>query len=180
MKLKTVVIAALAVVAAPVWAQSLEIPKTKYSMEQALQAVLAKYPGKVNSVELELKNGVPHYEFEIKTLVDGHEWEIECDANTLEITGAERDVEADDAAFTSVAKLSVADAMKIAVQKAPGMPTEVEYEVSPDGRAWYEFTITQAGGKSIEVMVDAATGQVIGMEDERDEAEVYCIGCGDD
>lgn len=179
MKLKTPVLAALALVAAPVGAQSLDIPKTKYSMEQCLQTVLAKYPGAVKTVELEIERGVPYYEFEIKTLVDGLEWEAECNANTLEIAKVERDVKADDPAFTSVAKIGAADAMKIAVQKAPGMPTEIEYEVSPDGRAWYEFTITQAGGKTIEVMVDAATGEVIGMEDEREEAEIYRIG-GDD
>jgi uncharacterized membrane protein YkoI len=173
------VVALLSLSTLPAFAQSLDIPKTKVSMEQCLQAVLAKHPGKVKSVEMEIERGVPYYEFEVTTLLDGHTWEAECNADTGAIGKVERDVKADDPAFTKVARVGAAEAMKIALAKVPGQPKEIEYEVSPDGRAWYEFTIIGKNGASTEVMVDAATGAVIGTEDEADEQEIYRIG-GDD
>ncbi|MCA3132551.1 MAG: PepSY domain-containing protein [Betaproteobacteria bacterium] len=172
--------AILSVACLPAFGQTLDIPKTKVSMEQCLQAVLAKYPAKVKSVELEIERGTPYYEFEITTLLDGHTWEAECNANTGAISKVERDVKPDDPAFAKVARISAAEAMKIALAKVPGQPKEIEYEVAPDGRAWYEFTIVGKGGATTEVMVDAATGEVIGTEDETDEQEIYRIGGDDD
>ncbi|MCW5626355.1 MAG: PepSY domain-containing protein [Burkholderiales bacterium] len=169
----------LAVAATPVWSQTLDLPAKKLGMEACLQAVLAQYPGKVLSVELEIEQGVPLYEFEIKSVLDGNKWEVECNADTGAVVKAERDVEPTDPAFTSIAKISVAEALKIALKKVPGIAKEVEYEISPDGHAWYEFTIVYGGGKRTEVSVDAATGAVIATEDERDELEVYRIGADD-
>lgn len=171
--------AVLSLAAMPAVAQSLDIPKTRVSMEQCLQTVLARYPGKVKSVELEIERGVPYYEFEVTTLLDGHTWEAECNADTGAVTKVERDVKADDPAFAKVARISAAEAMRIALARVPGQPREIEYEVSPEGRAWYEFTIVGKNGVTTEVMVDAATGEVIGTEDESEEQEIYRIG-GDD
>jgi uncharacterized membrane protein YkoI len=173
-------IGAVALTAVSASAQSLDIPKTAYSMEQCMGAVLAAYPATVLSVEMEIEGGVPYYEFEIRTLLDGHRWEAECNANTGKVEKVERDVKPDDPAFAAVARVTAAQALKAALAKVPGRPTEVEYEVSPDGRAWYEFTITPSGGRPMEVMVDAATGTVIGTEDERAEVEIYRIGGDDD
>ncbi len=176
--MKTQIVAtALALAFAPaLMAQTLELPARKFHLEQCLQKALAKYPGKVKSAELEVEGGVAHYEFAIETLADGNTWEVECNADTGEITQAERDVKRDDPAFAKVAKISVQKAIETAVGKYPGMPTEVEFEVSPDGRAWYEVNIVQTNGKTIEVMVDAATGAVLGAEDESDEMEIFRIG----
>lgn len=172
-------VAVLSFASLPAVAQTLDIPKTKVSMEGCLQAVLARYPGKVKAVEMEIERGVPYYEFEITTLLDGHTWEAECNADTGAITKVERDVKPDDPAFAKVARISAAEAMKIALAKVPGQPKEIEYEVSPEGRAWYEFTIVGRNGTSTEVMVDAATGEVIGTENEVDEQEIYRIGDDD-
>ncbi len=170
-------IAALAAALSPaLLAQTLTLPERKFPLEACLQKALAQYPGKVKAAELEVEGGVPHYEFLIETLVDGETWEVECNANTGAITNAERDVKRDDPAFTQVAKIDVRKALDIALAKYPGMPTEVEYEVSPNGRAWYEITVVQSSGKSIEVMVDAATGAILGAEDESDEMEIFRIG----
>ena len=48
--------------------------------------------------------------------------------------------------------------------------------MGPDGRAWYEFTLQANDGTRSEVMVDAATGEVMGIDDDRDEREYYRIG----
>lgn len=170
-------LAALATALSPaLCAQTLTLPERKFPLEACLQNALAQYPGKVKSAELEVEGGVPHYEFVIETLADSHTWEVECNANTGAITSVERDVKHDDPAFAQVAKIDVRKALDIALAKYPGMPTEVEYEVSPDGRAWYEVNIVRPNGKSIEVMVDAATGTILGAEDESDEMEIFRIG----
>jgi len=54
------------------------------AVESCLAAVLAKRPGNVISLEAELENGKPIYEFDIKGK-DGKEWEVEVDAVTGKI-----------------------------------------------------------------------------------------------
>jgi uncharacterized membrane protein YkoI len=160
-------------------AQHFEIPKTAFPMEHCLQAVMNRFPASVKSVELESKGGRLSYEFEIRTVIGGVEWDVECSAETGEITRVERDVKADDAAFRDVARLSESEALAVAIARTPGTVREIEYEVSPDGKAWYEFTLQLRDGTTTEVMVDAATGEVLGVDDEKDEREFYRIG-GDD
>jgi uncharacterized membrane protein YkoI len=161
---------------ATVTAQTLNLPERKFNLEQCLQSALATMPGEVKSAELEVKDGIAYYEFGIKSLVDGHTWEVECSGDTGAIGKMERDVEKGDEAFKSVAKVNISEAMKAALKAHAGMPQEVEFEVSPDGRAWYEITVLKSDGTSIEVMVDAATGAVLGAEDETNEREYFRIG----
>jgi len=169
-------VAALAVSVTPAVAQTLELPARNFNLEQCLQAALAKYPGQVKSAELEVEAGVPHYEFKIKTLVDGKEWEVDCNANTGAIGEVERDVERDDPAFKGVARIGVREALDAVAAQYPGMPMEVEFEVSPEGGAWYEITILQKNHRSIEVMVDAVSGRILGAKDEGNELEIFAIG----
>ncbi|MFM1956338.1 MAG: hypothetical protein RIR20_1158, partial [Pseudomonadota bacterium] len=55
------------------------------ALETCLKAALAKHPGDVISLEAEIENGKPIYEFDIKGK-DGKEWEVECDAKTGKVT----------------------------------------------------------------------------------------------
>jgi uncharacterized membrane protein YkoI len=73
-------------------------------------------------------------------------------------------------------EVKISEAMQAALEAHAGMPQEVEFEVSPDGRAWYEITVLKSDGTSIEVMVDAATGAVLGAEDETNDREYFRIG----
>lgn len=157
-------------------AQHFEIPKAAFPMEHCLQAVMNRFPSHVKSVEMESKNGRLSYEFEITTILGGVQWDVECSADTGEITQVERDVKADDPAFAEAARLSDAEALAIAIERVPGTLREIEHEVSPDGRAWYEFTLQLNDGTTTEVMVDAASGDVLGVDDEKDEREFYRIG----
>jgi uncharacterized membrane protein YkoI len=47
----------------------------------------------------------------------------------------------------------------------------VEYELEPDGKASYEFDITEADGEEVKVEVDATTGKIV-----ETSYEVYQIG----
>lgn len=179
MAIRTLITLGSLLAASAAQAQHFEIPKAAFSMEHCLQAVMNRFPSHVKSVEMESKNGRLSYEFEIKTVIGGVEWDVECSADTGEITQVERDVKPDDAAFNDVARVSESDALAIAIGRVPGTLREIEYEVSPDGGAWYEFTLQLTDGTTTEVMVDAITGDVLGVDDERDEREFYRIG-GDD
>ena len=69
--------------------------------------------------------------------------------------------------FKAKAKISEADARKIALAIYPGEVTEVEYEIEPDGAASYEFDIaTKVGGQEMKVEVDAMTGEIVEANQE--------------
>lgn len=65
--------------------------KAKVTMEQAKKTALDKYPGEVESIEYELENGNPVYEFDIKQ-ANGKEVEVEVDAVTGKIGETEEEV----------------------------------------------------------------------------------------
>jgi uncharacterized membrane protein YkoI len=138
-------------------------------METCMKAALAKYPGKVTSLEAEIENGKPIYEFDIK-IKGGKEVEVECDAATGTLLEEEMDVSRKDPAFKSKAKISMKEAKKIALAKYPGEVVTVEYELE-DGSPIYEFDIKTADGKELEVEVSAVTGEI-----GETEEEVYEIG----
>lgn len=168
----------LALLAFPTFAgaQAPDIPPVAHPMEHCLKAALQRLPGRIRAMEMEVKSGRTVYEFEVIAAADGHEWDVECSADTGDVTGIERDVKPDDPAFAGVATLGLLQALTIAVDRVDGRMREVEYEVSPEGLAWYEFSLRQQDGREVEVMVDAATGEVIGVDDDEDERLVYRIG----
>lgn len=145
-------------------------PMHKGAVETCLKAALAKYPGQVLSLEAEIENGKPIYEFDIKAK-DGKEWEVECDAKTGKLTEAEEEVDAKDQRFASKAKVTFDEAKKTALTAYPGEVIESETSIESDGSISYEFDIKTKDGKEMEVEVDAVTGKIIETEEE-----VYQIG----
>lgn len=139
-------------------------------LETCLKAALAKHPGAVQTLEAEIENGKPIYEFDIRGK-DGKEWEVECDAKSGKITEEEQEVAADDASFKTKAKISLDDAKKAALVKYAGEIIETEYSIEADGSLSYEFDIKTADGKEMEVEIDATSGKVVETEEE-----IYQIG----
>ncbi len=142
----------------------------KGSMETCMKAALAKHSGTVISLEAEIENKKPIYEFDIKGN-DGKEWEVECDAKSGKVTEEEEEVDAKDQRFASKAKLTADDAKKSALAFQPGEVVESETSIESDGTLSYEFDIKTKDGKEIEVEIDAVTGKV-----QESEEEVYQIG----
>jgi uncharacterized membrane protein YkoI len=132
------------------------------AVESCLAAVLAKRPGNVISLEAELENGKPIYEFDIIGK-DGKEWEVECDAKTAAVTEVEEEVKATD---------TLEAAKKLALAEVPGEVIETETSIEADGSISYEFDIKGKDGKEYEVEVDAVTGKLA----EKKEQEIYQIG----
>jgi uncharacterized membrane protein YkoI len=145
-------------------------PMHKGAVETCLKAALAKYPGQVLSLEAEIENGKPIYEFDIKGK-DGKEWEVECDAKTGKITEAEEEVDMKDPRFASKAKVTFEEAKKTALTAYPGEVIESETSIESDGSISYEFDIKTKDGKEMEIEVDAVSGKIIETEEE-----VYQIG----
>jgi len=135
--------------------------KPKVGIEKCLQTALAAKPGQVIKVEAKTEKGVPVYEFDIVG-ADGRAWDIECNANTGKVTEIEEEVASADApAYKAKAKVSEADARKIALDAYPGEIIETEYEIESDGGASYEFDIRTKDGKEWKVEVDATTGKIV-------------------
>ena len=145
-------------------------PEHKGAMETCMKAALAKHPGDVISLEAEVENGKPTYEFDIKGK-DGKEWEVECDAKTGKVIEEEEEVDAKDPRFASKAKVTLDDAKKTALAAHPGEVIESETSLEADGSVSYEFDIKGKDGKEWEVEVDAVTGKII-----EEEVEAYQIG----
>lgn len=148
-----------------------KMPKTKFSMEKCMQAALAKHAGVVETMEMEISAGKPHYEFDIKG-ADGVEYEVEVSAITGKVIEEEVEVaDVNDPKFKAKAKITEADAEKAALAAFAGKVVEKEYSIESDGNPSYEFDIVTKDGKEIEVEVDAVTGKVLESEEE-----VYQIG----
>lgn len=170
---RTTVFVAAVLLAPSVYA--LDMPETKVSMETCMKAALAAKPGKVKKVELEIEEGKALYEFVIKA-DGGGTWEIECDAMTGQVTETERDAGPSDPVWKAGAKITAKQAEAAALKAHPGKVKGTEREVHGDNKAVWEVEIMDAGGKEIEVHVDAATGEIISAEHESDEKTVYSIG----
>ncbi|MGH8770459.1 MAG: PepSY domain-containing protein [Burkholderiales bacterium] len=162
----------LGLCAGVVYAQEMKIPKTKASMETCMQAVLKQKPGKVVQLEMKNERGTPTYEFEIKG-ADGKDWDVECSANTGNVTEVEQNVgSADHELFKAKMKISEDEAKQIALKAHPGKIEEpTDFEIEPDGKASYEFDIQTKDGKEMKVEVDAASGKIVEAN-----AEIYGIG----
>ena len=129
------------------------------SLGKCVKAALSKHEGKIVKLEMKSENKKPTYEFDIES-ADGTAWDIECDVKSSKITEVEQEVKADDAKFKALAKVSEADAKATALAAHPGTIAEIEYELEADGKASYEFDITEADKEEVKVEVDATTGKI--------------------
>ena len=141
------------------------------ALETCMKAAQAVHQGSVHTLEAEIENGKPIYEFDIHT-ADGKEWEVECDAKTGKIIETEEEVGLNDPRFKGKAKMSWEEAKKAALAIHPGEVLETEYAIESDGSVSYEYDIKTANGKEMEVEIDAVTGKL----DEEPEEEIYQIG----
>lgn len=89
----------------------------------------------------------------------------------LLVPAAHADDDARDQALARKALLegriqSLADITAKVKTKLPGTILGVELEVEDDGRFVYEFDVVDSAGRLKEVDVDAATGEILSIEDD--------------
>ncbi|HZP88297.1 MAG TPA: PepSY domain-containing protein [Burkholderiales bacterium] len=170
--LRRIVVPAAIVVVTPVYA--FDMPATQVSMEVCLQAAQAKVSGQVTNLKLEIEAGKPLYEFKANGQAR-QKWEIECDANTGQLLEVERKVDRNDQELLAAAKIVESKAREIVLQRIAGKVSSSERAIA-EGRPTYEIEIAAADGKAMEVKVDAATGEIVSIENESEEKTVYEIG----
>ena len=139
-------------------------------LDKCFIAAHQKYEGHIISLEREVENGQPVYEFDIKTK-DGKRVEVECNPLTGELSDEEFEVKKNDKDFKKAVKISAKEAEKIALENTPGKVVEREYGFE-GGIPVYEFDIySKDKGHEIEVEINAITGEVM-----ESEIEIYDIG----
>lgn len=130
-------------------------------LETCIQAVKKEKAGDLIKLEKLNVAGKGVYELEV---VDANrvEWEFMCDADSGKITERETEVaDPNSQAFKKNVKVTLEDAIAIAVKAYPGTVQEVEYEVEENGNSSYEIDIVDDKGVETKVEVDAATGNII-------------------
>jgi uncharacterized membrane protein YkoI len=133
------------------------------ALDTCIAQALAKHPGKIVSLASETEENKKQYELDIKGH-DDRNWEIECDAKTGKINRVEQEISPNDPAFKSKAKIRLDQAIKLALDKYPGHVVNIEYDLEDDGEISYEFIIETTKGETIEIEVDAVSGQLAGFE----------------
>ena len=130
-------------------------------MAAVVSAVLQTYSGTVMKVELEMPSGAgmpPYYEFQLLGK-EGKEIILRVDARTARPLGTPP-IEAE-----IVSKLMPLQEILIALEKRyKAQATEAELKQNRERKAYYEVDLKTGNGRSIEVHVDALTGQLIGEE----------------
>lgn len=136
------------------------------TVETCLDAALDLIPGHPRKLELRLEGDDPIYEFDIE--YQGTVYNVACEEGVASEIG--REVSADDATFKELAKISEADARKIALAIHPGKVVAMEYEIGSEG-ATYEYDIQTTVGYEVKVDVCADDGEIGEVS-----IEVYEIG----
>ena len=144
-----------------------DIVKVEHCLDQAYDTI----PGHARKLEFKIEGDDPIYEFDIESINDGFTYNVECNAEEGFITEVEKEVGASNKLFLDTAKISIEDAMKIALKIHPGNVVNEEREIGMDGTFTYEFDIQTNAGYEIKVDVDAITGNI-----EEANFELYEIG----
>lgn len=146
----------------------LEIPKPDAAgtlvlpMASVVRAALLAHPGTVLQAELETTPGEPPY-YELQLLArDGRELLLRVDAQT----GTPRTAPPIDAARAG-RLLPLPDLLTMLEKRYAARATEAELKRTLGRRSYYEVDLQLANGRSIEVHVDATTGQVLGEDELR-------------
>ncbi len=132
-------------------------PAAMLPLATVLRGVLQRHPGVVVDVELERgRDGRDVYEIELQ-LADGRRLELAVDA-------ANGDIVDDDAhrAISTEALKPLPEILDLIAGRYPGLVVEVELERERSGRRFYEIDVRGADGRTLEVRVDAMTGEVLG------------------
>ena len=138
------------------------VATTVLPMATVVSAALQAHPGTVLQAELETSPGEPPY-YELQLLTrDGRELLLRVDAQS----GAPRTAPTIDAALAG-RLLPLPGLLTTLEKRYAARATEAELKRTLGRRSYYEVDLQLANGRSIEVHVDATTGQVLGEDELR-------------
>jgi uncharacterized membrane protein YkoI len=135
------------------------------SLGKCLNAVKQQQSGRFTKVEYLIYKGNPAYELEV--LDDkGVAHELICDVRTAAIMETETEVDsASDEQFK--AKIDLETAIKTVLKEHPGKVEEIEYEIEKNGTPVYEIDVIDDQGRETKVEIDAVTGKIIEVSEEK-------------
>lgn len=150
--------------------------KSMLSYEEISGKALAVVDGTVTKVEMEqkLRGAI----FEVEVTKDGVEYDLDMDAFTGEVLKKEEsnDDDSDSASDQGNAstaskdfKVSMDEAIEIALKEATGKVEEVEIE-NEQGQLYYKIEMLD-GGKEVDVLVDTNSGTVTVEDDDDDDKD---------
>jgi uncharacterized membrane protein YkoI len=171
--------------------------QAKISMDEARKTALERVPGTVESGELEKEHGKLVYSFDIRT-AEGIT-EVWVDAKSGEVINMEKETAAQEAAekhkdkakqkteddddeeseasqkanqakYAKEAKITMDAAKAIALREKPGTITDQELE-KEHGKLLYSFDVRDASGKVFDIEVDAKTGKVLKVVEDREDEQ---------
>lgn len=146
-------------------ANPFKVIKTEVSRETCLKAAQMRLHGKTLKLEYKRTHGIPLYDIVIAG--DQRTMEFACDAHAGKIFEERQQVGSpEDPLFKAKAKLSVAEAAKIALAAHPGTVVETEFVLKTDSQVSYEFDIQTDRGREMNVEVDAVTGRILDEQEE--------------
>lgn len=127
------------------------------------------FPGEL--VELELERERSGFTYSVELVSETEEFDVIIDADSGEILRHETEtLDAEDVAesreeiFETSGLIDPAEAMNIALDEVDGTVRSWELD-REDGRIVYEIELDTYSGESIEINVDAESGEVIGIDD---------------
>lgn len=152
--------------------------KAKLTLEQAVAAALKQVPGgKAVEAELELEGN--NVEFEVEVVSGGKHMEVTLDAVSGKVKNVkeegkdgekDEDEDEDEQAETdaAMAKITLSQAIAAALKEVPGGKAfEAEAEREDDNKLVFEIELI-SGDKVMEVEIDAMTGKVLEVEEEKE------------
>ncbi|MBV1759204.1 MAG: PepSY domain-containing protein, partial [Dethiosulfatibacter sp.] len=147
------------------------IDKALIGHDEAIRIALEKSGGGT-VVEFELEQDDSRYEYEIKIIKDGMEYEVEIDAMTGEVLKFEADDDdyddEDSITIPTDELIGMDEAIRIALAKSVG-GTVVKFELDlDDSRYEYKIEIIK-NGMEYEVEIDAMSGKVLKFEADDDD-----------
>ena len=146
------------------------VVKAKITLREAVEIALKKIPnGK--AVEAELETEDDGIEYEVEIIAEGKHMKVEIDPTTgaVKEVEAEKDEEGDDekaeeaAAKAPITLLQAIDAAQKSVPGGKAFEAKAEME---DGKLIFEVEFV-VGDKIMEVEVDATTGKVLEVKEEK-------------
>ncbi len=167
---------------AEVTSGQVETDKVEQNAQKAVEEAKKNFDGKVIDVELDEEDGIYYYEIEMKN--GKEEYEVDINAETLEILEEDfdRDEDGDDAEErdeedgedaegsdddkndqdrADSSMISSEEAVQIAEEKTGGQAVEWDFD---DDDAEYEVEL-EADGEEVEVELDAKTGEIVDTDD---------------
>jgi uncharacterized membrane protein YkoI len=168
--------------------------QAKITMEQARETALKRVSGTIEDGELEKEKGKLVYSFDIRTS-DKMITEVWVDAKSGEIINVEKEdaqkedaekkqdnkkddddeesdasQKANQAKYAKQAKITMDEAKAIALKEKSGTITDQELE-KKKGRILYSFDVRTADGKVFDIEVDAKTGKVLKVEEDKEDEQ---------